>query len=183
MGDLFDDYEREIDQRKDEDMEMFGVEDDNDNLHDDILEQPDLDMNEGEEEEDEDLKLFLNHISNDNEDVKVDGKYNDVVKGLIDKAQNKFKSKMEQEQRRNRRVEKIQHYYFSRAYIILQVGRCLKIAEQNFGYCSEVISAILQSIMGHKNRKNSKPLGSLTVKEIMGLFNKCFRNKLDMEID
>ena len=128
MADLFEDsdLENEVYETKENDVEKY----DKKHIIEDQLE---LFYNEKHQDSDEDVKLFVQDIEQEDEQL-IDPIYDKLIKGIVSEAKKKFKDQVELEARRNRRQERILQYYFSRAYIIIQIGRCLKITEQDFGF-------------------------------------------------
>jgi hypothetical protein len=100
---------------------------------------------------------------------------------VIEKAKEKFQSMLDLEAKRNRRLERVQQYYFSRAYIIIQIGRCLKISETNFSYLKPLLTAQLLSILLSNEAPSVSHLKSLQPRELLGIFNRRFRLLLDYE--
>lgn len=123
------------------------------------------------ENRDKDIELFIENGLIEEKEV-IDPKYNDIIQGVIKQAKKQLKSNLDIEARHNRQVERVQQYHFSRAYLIMQIGRCLKIVEQKFGFCSELILAQLISIMLSSKDLEKKKLGKYKPKELILLFNK-----------
>jgi len=72
---------------------------------------------EEESEEDEDLKLFEN--VQDNEDEKS----NKDIQQIINLSSQKDEKHRILQERKNKRIIKLQEFFFSKAYLIIQIGR------------------------------------------------------------
>jgi hypothetical protein len=94
------------------------------------------------------------------------------------------KKKMEKErliqERKNRRIVKIQEYYFCKAYLVIQIGRAISIARRNFGWLRQLIiwqlMSYLYSVKKVKLGTNEK---LRNIKSLMMTFNKAMLRKLD----
>lgn len=87
-------------------------------------------------------------------------------------------------ERRRRRVTKLQEYYFAKAYLVLQIGRCLCIAGRNFGsYRELILSQLLSRLYSVPKVKLGTGEKLRNIKSLLFTFNKAMRYKLDYERD
>lgn len=135
-------------------------------------------------ESDEDLKLFINDNQEELESDKENETNREIIKGILNEAKRKLKIEQMIEAKRSRQQERIHQYYFSRMYIFVQIGRWLKITENDFGYLNQLIIAqMLTLIMGNRRPKSKLNLEALNIRELMKEFNRTFMFMLDYELN
>lgn len=129
------------------------------------------------EESDEDLKLFGEGKST--ETKQNNQKSADEILAL---AKKRMEKEADVQHKRNRRLLRVQEYYFSKAYVVIQIGRCIQIARRNFGCLRKLIIAQTLSWMYSVPRVRLDAKEKLrNLKSLMMTFNKALRDKLNYD--